>query len=500
MLASTSGSAAGPSVEDVKAAMRAAAGFMREEVVAKGSYGWWYSADLSVRSGEGEMLPSQGWVQPPGMPAVGTAFLQAFEATHDPYYLDAAQEVADKLVRSQLRSGGWWYMAEFDPEARQAWCYRIEPDCEDQPDAHANRFRNVSQLDDDTTQAALAFLIRTNRALASQVPVAQDPAIADAIDYALGKLLDTQYANGSWPNRLNWRRDDPAQAPPSASFPETWSRTFVRIGSQNLFYSLEDYLIRDTVRTLILAHRVSGKDAYLAAARRAGAFVRMTQMPAPQRGWAQHYDAALQPIWGRKFEPPSIASRETAGSIETLADLFLYTGDHSWLEPIPAAVEWLQRSRLPDGDWARFYELETNQPLYMNSDYELTYSDADMPAHYGFKSQMGILESLERFRQVMAMESQEHEAATSLPAALIACQKVLAPLVDMSVRHLDKQGRWIEGGKIYSDTFIRRMEAMAAYIAAGRGRPLVTGNAQLEAAPDLDMFRAWDAVCADLGR
>jgi hypothetical protein len=50
--------------------------------------------------------------------------------------------------------------------------------------------------------------------------------------------------------------------------------------------------------------------------------------------------------------------------IRTLLDLHLYTGDAGYLKPIPPALEWFQRSRTPNGQWARFYELKTNRPLY----------------------------------------------------------------------------------------------------------------------------------------
>ena len=40
---------------------------------------------------------------------------------------------------------------------------------------------------------------------------------------------------------------------------------------------------------------------------------------------------------------------------------------------------------LPNGQFARFYELKTNKPLYFTKDYKLTYDDGDVPTHYSFK-------------------------------------------------------------------------------------------------------------------
>ena len=69
----------------------------------------------------------------------------------------------------------------------------------------------------------------------------------------------------------------------------------------------------------------------------------------------------------------------------TLMRLYRETGERKYLEPIPRALEYYRSLLLEDGQLARFYELGTDRPLYFTKDYELTYSDADMPTHYGFK-------------------------------------------------------------------------------------------------------------------
>src|SRR5688572_16030599 len=82
--------------------------------------------------------------------AVRMAFLHALRATGDTYYREAAREAARALVRTQLRSGGWAHQADFDPQVRRRHAYRVDPT--------AQRQRNWSTLDDDTTQSALRFL------------------------------------------------------------------------------------------------------------------------------------------------------------------------------------------------------------------------------------------------------------------------------------------------------------------------------------------------------
>ncbi len=60
----------------------------------------------------------------------------------------------------------------------------------------------------------------------------------------------------------------------------------------------------------------------------------------------------------------------------------LATKDRKYLQPIPGALAYLRASLLADGRLARYYELKTNRPLYMNrrgKTYTLTYDDSNFP-------------------------------------------------------------------------------------------------------------------------
>lgn len=144
-------------------ALRQAADFFRTQVAVEGGYLWRYGEDLRLREGERKAAATQAWVQPPGTPSVGTAFLRAYEATGDVYYLDAAKETAYALVRGQLRSGGWDYHIEFDPKLRPPYAYRV---------GGSEKGRDVTTLDDDTTQSAVRFLMQVDRARAGRRPAA----------------------------------------------------------------------------------------------------------------------------------------------------------------------------------------------------------------------------------------------------------------------------------------------------------------------------------------
>ena len=90
---------------EAQTALRKAADYYRTKVAAHGGYVYYYSLDLSQRLGEGVADPDQIWVQPPGTPTVGLAFLKAYETMQDRADLEAAKAAADALVYGQLNSG-----------------------------------------------------------------------------------------------------------------------------------------------------------------------------------------------------------------------------------------------------------------------------------------------------------------------------------------------------------------------------------------------------------
>src|SRR5688572_12278778 len=151
-----------PTKAVAESALRSAATFFREQVSVQGGYLYRYSEDLSLREGEGKATATLAWVQPPGTPSVGEAFLTAYERTGDKYYLDAAVETAGALVTGQLVSGGWDYRIEFDPQKRAQYAYHTSGG------TLGAKVSNVTTLDDDNTQSAVRFLMHVDRQLGMQ--------------------------------------------------------------------------------------------------------------------------------------------------------------------------------------------------------------------------------------------------------------------------------------------------------------------------------------------
>ena len=100
--------------------MKQATSFYQEKVAVQGGYVYEYSLDLKLRQGEGKATPTEIWVQPPGTPTVGMAYVGAFEATGDEQFLTAAVDAARAIMYGQLESGGWTASIDFDPKGPHA--------------------------------------------------------------------------------------------------------------------------------------------------------------------------------------------------------------------------------------------------------------------------------------------------------------------------------------------------------------------------------------------
>ncbi len=412
---------------DAQHAAERAVRFLSTEVASHGGYVWRYSSDLTLREGEGVVEKDTIWIQPPGTPSVGTAFVRLYEATGQPLFRDAALAAAEALRQGQMRSGGWQASIEFAAERRKKWAYQVEPP---QP-----KQKDQSSLDDDKTQSALRFLIHLDRALRFQDARVHQTAIAGLT----GLLEKGQFENGGFPQVWS---DSPAAAGKfpkrQASFPETWSREYQ--GHQEYWTqpTLNDGLMPDVLETLFLAEEVYGEPRYREAALRAADFLLLAQMPPPQPAWAQQYNAQMHPIWARKLEPAAITGGESQGVIATLLDVYRRTGIPRYLEPIPTALDYLEASTLSDGSLARFYELKTNRPLYFTRDYTLTYDDDDLPTHYGFTVASKVSSLRREYEQLRSLSPEERLASHTRSPRRVSEKKVRDVIAG-----LDARGGWV---------------------------------------------------------
>lgn len=395
-------------------ALQKAATYYHAKVASHGGYVYYYSVDLQERWGEGKASPDTIYVQPPGTPTVGMAYLNAYAATGDRFYLDAAREAAEALVYGQLRSGGWTQVIEFS-QAEQIGKYRDR----------SGRERH-SSLDDGQTQSALQMLIRADQELDFK-----HADIHEAAAYGLTALLEAQFPNGAFPQV--WTGPVDSKPVVKASFPEYDWKTEGRIKNFWDYYTLNDNLAGTVSDTLITAHQVYKDEKFKDALEKLGDFLILAQMPEPQPGWCQQYNYEMIPIWARKFEPPAITGFESQDALETLIKISRYTGQDKYLEPIPRALAYFKRSLLADGTVARYYEFKTNRPLYVDSKYLLTYDGSSAPTHYGWKQRARFVE----------IEKAYQDAKRGVGVAGSRSTEELENAVRRIIGELDDEGRWI---------------------------------------------------------
>jgi uncharacterized protein YyaL (SSP411 family) len=221
------------------------------------------------------------------------------------------------------------------------------------------------------------------------------------------------------------------------------------------------------------AYAATGDKFYLEAATEAAEALVYGQLASG--GWTNCI-CQMKPIWARKFEPPAICGDESQEVIETLMTIYRATGESKYLEPIPRAVAYLKRSLLPDGRLARYYELNTNKPLYMSRRgdvYKLTYDDSKLPGHYGWKTVSRLDEIEKRYNELSRGVDR-----TTKPRSLTDLESEVRKIRE----EIDDRGRWVSTSRgeplvgqpkfpldahyISSDVFSRNLTTLSEYLEA----------------------------------
>lgn len=445
--------------ENVIRTMRKASDYYRDKLAVHGGYVYYYTPDLQQRWGEGKAGPSQIWVQPPGTPTVGLAFLSAYQATRDQFYLDAATDAASALIYGQLKSGGWTNSVEFNPKSKLTADYRNGK----------GRGKNNSTLDDGITQSAIRLLIHVD-----QAHQFQNQKIHKASMIALDALLEAQFPVGAFPQV--WTGPVKKNPAKTANFPKYDWRTEGRLKNYWDYYTLNDGLAGYVSTVLIDAYEIYQDERYQQAVLKLGDFLIQAQLPDPQPAWAQQYNYEMQPIWARKFEPPAVTGGESQDAIKTLMKIYRFSGDKKYLKPIPKALAYLKKSQLPNGQLARYYALQTNRPLYMTRNgkkYSLTYDDSNLPRHYGWKINSHLTELQREYNSVKSGNQKQ----ISQPN-----KRKLTPQVKTILNTLDDQARWmsvstgqrlvgqpkfpVNSRFISSEVFSQHLETLSDYLQA----------------------------------
>ncbi|WAC58740.1 pectate lyase [Brevundimonas sp. SL130] len=265
------------------------------------------------------------------------------------YGSDAARQMAATVMLHQSAQGGWPKNTDLFAPPR--------------PDADPGL---ANTIDNDGTTLPLDFLAR--------VISAGDAGAKPAFDRGLDYLFEAQSPSGGWPQFYPLRGGYYDQI----TYNDDAMVHVLRL-LQTVAEGRSPYGFVDATRRARAAEAVQAGTALIlkTQVRRNG---RLT-------AWcAQHDAVTFEPAWARRFEPPSLSGNESVGIVR-----FLMSIDHPSPEVIAAvegAVDWFRAVALPDlrvetietdgkpdrrvvaapGEgplWARFYDLQTDAPIFM---------------------------------------------------------------------------------------------------------------------------------------
>lgn len=274
--------------------------------------------------------------------------------------------IAEKMLLYQRANGGW---PQYNGDPTN---YNHPIDGPKKSRLLLDKNRTDATLDDKSTTYETDYLINAYAAT-------RNPAYLQAAAKGVAYLLSAQYPNGGWPQ----------------SYPDT--------SSYHKHITFNDGAMTNTLQVLYqTAHKLGAYRAlpYKLVSRAkpavANGIACILKAQYYQNGqltaWgAQHHYLSLQPTSARKFELAALSSSESVAVLNFLMQI--PDPNPAIKQAVKAAVAWLEQvkiagiatQRLPDSSqptgrdvkvivspqnvsWARFYELETNKPIFAGRD------------------------------------------------------------------------------------------------------------------------------------
>lgn len=381
--------------QQVEQSMLRATKYMVEEVSTHGGFLWTYTPDFSRQWGEREAYKTMIWVQG-GTVSVGHMLLDAYKATGNEYYYQAAEKAADALIWGQSSEGGWNYLIDFaGDQSLKKWYSTIGKNGWGPEEFHY--YYGNSTFDDETTTGATRFILRI---YLEKLDTKYKPALDKAINF----ILKSQYPIGGWPQR----------------YPLKYENNKVGRPDYTSFHTYNDGVISDNIDFLIQCYQVLGEERFLDPIIRGMNFFIITQQGSG--AWGQQYNMRLEPASARTYEPAALLPRATFTNALTLLRFYEYTGDDKFISRVPDAIRWLEKTRLPQNktengrySHSTFVEVGTDRPIYAHRKgsnvtygfYYIDYNDSLLLGHYGGKGAIDIDILKEEYKRVSAMTPAE---------------------------------------------------------------------------------------------
>lgn len=432
--------------------MKTATRFMMNKVSYNGGFVWNYLPDMSRSWGEMEAKRTMVWIQPPGTPSVGHLLLDAYHATGDEYYYEAAKKVANTLIWGQLECGGWNYVFDFAGEnSLKSWYdtvgkngWRLE---------EFQHYYGNATYDDAGTMEAAKFLLR-------MYVEKNDPAFRPALEKTIDFVLKSQYPVGGWPQRYPLMYDHPFQGKKDYSS----------------FITLNDDVIPDATEFLIQCYQAMGLQGVKEPIMRAMYLMISLQQGEPYAGWADQYTVDdLKPAHARSYEPRSVNTGTTVRLVNLMMDYYKLTADTRFLSGIPAAIRFLESMKLPESDvkkWKsqstnpeailvpRFVDPDTGKPLYVhrkgsnvkNGTYYIDQNIENTIAHYSSATFVNPEQLRKDFDEVKKIDKNKllsqspllSDELCPLPKYYTHCPRLVTEKeISNLMAQVKKQGYWL---------------------------------------------------------
>ena len=283
---------------------------------------------------------------------------------------DDARTIANSVLQYQSPQGGW-------PKSTNLAMPPLElNNIPHDGDGRAN------SLDNNATTLPMEFIARVYQG-------SKDEKLKTSFIKGLDYLLKAQYPNGGWPQFWPLRGDKYYS---HITFNDGAMINVMKL-LQAVAAGTEPYSFVDSERQALAASAVKlGIDCILKS--------QIKQKGALTVWCAQHDENTLEPAWARAYEPPSLSGSESVGIVRFLMSVENPTpeiinaveGAVSWLRSVAITDQRLDKVPNPDGRtdcllvndpdapllWSRFYELETNRPLYLDRDSKFRYNFSEI--------------------------------------------------------------------------------------------------------------------------
>jgi PelA/Pel-15E family pectate lyase len=317
--------------------------------------------------------------QAPENPPAAVKWQNALKQEPDWYASDEAVRVADNLLVYQREVGGW--PKNIDMAAPLSEKERAELAGK----KGETGGESSATIDNGATFTQLEFLARVYTARKLE---RHRESFLKGLDY----LLAAQYENGGWPQYFPLRKGYYTRI------------TYNDNAMAGVLELLRDVARREPAYAFVDEPRRAKSER---AVERGVECILKTQVVVRGKKtvWgAQHDEVTFAPAPARKFEPVSLASRESVGVTRFL--MGVERPDARVVEAVESAVEWFrasqvsgvrwverrdpaqpggyERTAVADKDappiWARFYEIGTNRPVFEGRDGVVRYSVMEIEA------------------------------------------------------------------------------------------------------------------------